>query len=422
MGIMGDFVVWFIDDSTRTTRRFGDYLTCRFAPTTRKLSAYAVWCEAHSTDTTMIIYHPYFAPFGKPSRRPREFPDAQVVGLDYSAGMLGEAFRRVGAIKGSSRGIAGGDRSGGGTYRIRPDRAPAVEEIDCAHVGADLASSDQCVARRRLDMADSAHEVRAWTPWRVATSSGFTVDDPDGNVGIIQLDQKNFWVTNAFRFTDEEIERELIAKLMSDDNGKSEAEARCAVDDARTFTPSLENPTDMASIPRFMRWFENSYGAHTLAAIIHDELIVNEPNGGLLGSDTLSDQFFREMMRVAGVPWLKRWIMWAAVALRSRFAAGGTRRLSVIVWLLLAALGIASFVSATGSWLFGWGQLVEPWLLMLFAATLPFASSVLWGRQFGASLVAAGAALWILPAALFAMFGYGAYQLLERGARKLGLS
>lgn len=273
-------------------------------------------------------------------------------------------------------------------------------------------------------MADAADDVRAWTPWRVAASSGFMVDDPNGNVGIIQLDQKNFWVTNAFRFTNDAIEQDLVATLMRVDNGagRSEAEARRAVDDACTFTPSVENPTDMASIPRFMRWFENPYGAHTLAAIIHDELIVDEPNGGKLGSDTLSDAFFREMMRVAGVPWLKRWIMWAAVALRSRFAAGGIRRLSVVLWLLLALFGITCFVFAVGSWLFDWSPFVDPWLLVLIAIALPFASSVLWGKQCGASLVAAIAALWILPAALFGVIGYGVYQLLERGARKLGLS
>lgn len=271
-------------------------------------------------------------------------------------------------------------------------------------------------------MAEAANEVGSWTPWRVAVGSGFTVDDPDGNVGIIQLDQKNFWVTNAFRFTDDEIERDLIAKLVCNESGKSEAEARAAVDDARTFAPSIENPTDMASIPRFMRWFENPYGAHTLAAVLHDDLIVSEPNGGSLGSDTLSDRFFREMMRVAGVPWLKRWIMWAAVALRSRWAAGGTRRASVVLWLLLATLGIASFVNAVGSWLFDWGQLLDTWLLLLIAVALPFASSVLWGKQRGASLVAAVAALWILPAALVGIIGYGIYQLLERGARRLGLS
>lgn len=271
-------------------------------------------------------------------------------------------------------------------------------------------------------MDDAVDEVQEWTPWRVAPSSGFSVDDPDGNVGIVQLDEKNFWVTNAFRFSHSEIERDLIEILMRGKGGPSEAEARRMVDDARTFSPSIENPTDLASIPRFMRWFENSYGVHSLAAIIHDELITDEANGGPLGSDTLSDRFFRQMMGSAGVPWLKRWIMWAAVALRSRFAAGGIRRLSVLLWLLLATFGIASFVSAVGSWWFNWGQLLDTWKLLLIAGVLPFASSVLWGRQLSASLVAAVAALWVLPGALFGIVGYGVYRLLERGARKLGLS
>ena len=135
----------------------------------------------------------------------------------------------------------------------------------------------------------------------------------------------------------------LVAK------GRTAQEAHDAVEDARTFTPTTENPTDLASIPRYLRWFESAYGAHTLAAIIHDDLIVEKPNGGPLEDDTLSDRFFREMMKSAGVPWLKRWIMWSAVALRSRWAVGGIRRVSVFVWLILSAAGITSFVWTVGS-------------------------------------------------------------------------
>ena len=144
----------------------------------------------------------------------------------------------------------------------------------------------------------------------------------------------------------------LTDRLVS--KGKTAQEARDAVEDARTFTPTTENPTDLASIPRYMRWFESAYGAHTLAAIIHDDLIVEVPNGGPLEDDTLSDRFFREMMKSAEVPWLKRWIMWSAVALRSRWAVGGIRRLSVLVWLILSAAGITSFVWAVGSAALGW--------------------------------------------------------------------
>lgn len=267
-------------------------------------------------------------------------------------------------------------------------------------------------------MSDSSTQGGAWAGWIVAPKSGFTVDHPAGHLGLIQRDPKEFLVTTAFRFTDAEIEQDLFDQLRA--AGRSDDDARRAIDDARTFTPTDENPTDLASIPIYMRWFANPYGLHTLAAILHDELITKEVNGGALGSDTLADRFFRRMMGRAGVPWLKRWIMWAAVALRSRFAAGGHRRLSVVLWVVLAAIGISSFVVAVGELLFDWEWAPDTGLLLGVAIGLPFASSPLWGEQYGASLVAAIAALWILPAALFGIVGQAVYELLERIARRAG--
>ncbi len=266
-------------------------------------------------------------------------------------------------------------------------------------------------------MVDSSIEETSWKPWVVAPGSGFEVRDPRGAVGLIQINRSQFLVTQPFRFTDQDVEQKLLDELVS--AGKDEQQARTALDDARSFTPS-ENPSDLASIPRFMRWFESAYGAHTLAAVLHDDLIVDEPNGGPLGSDTLSDTFFREMMKAAGVPWLKRWIMWAAVALRSRWAAGGIRRASVFVWILLSSAGITSFLWAVGSALLDWNGPGVWWLLSI-ALALPFLAAVLWGRQYGAGIVAAAAALWILPAAAVAGVGYVIYLGLERGAKTVGL-
>jgi hypothetical protein len=266
----------------------------------------------------------------------------------------------------------------------------------------------------------SADHAEPWAPWCVAKESGFEVHDPSGQVGLIQIDQKQFLVTEEFRFSDPAVEDALVEKLRS--AGHSAAEARVAVNDARTLSPPRENPTDLASIPRFMRWFEGSYGLHTLAAILHDQLIVDQPNKGALGSDTLSDRFFREMLGSAGVPWLKRWIIWAAVAIRTRWAAGGLRRASLCLWVVLAVSGITSFVLAVGSVWFGWPHPWDVRVLLLVAVLLPFASAPLWGRQCGASLVAAVAALWVLPAAAFALLGYLVYQVLERLVRSLGLT
>ena len=275
-------------------------------------------------------------------------------------------------------------------------------------------------------MAEHSSLDTTWHPWIVAPGSGFEVqavaheaEDTAGTVGLLQIDKKQFDVTRRFRFGAPDVEKALLDHLVR--NGMTAAEARAAVDEARTFTPRRENPTDLASIPRYMRWFESSYGLHTLAAVIHDGLIVDTPNDGALHSDTLSDRFFREMMKAAGVPWLKRWIMWAAVALRSRWVAGGVRRVSLCVWILLAVVGIATFVWAVGAALLGWGSPVEPWVLFAVAFLLPFAAAPLWGRQYGAGLVAAVAGLWILPAAAFGGLGYLIYMALERLAKAVGL-
>jgi Protein of unknown function (DUF1353) len=261
----------------------------------------------------------------------------------------------------------------------------------------------------------------SWFPWVVSPASGFRVrDDANGQIGFVQIDEKQFLLTRPFRFSDSEVEDRLIKCLV--DAGKNAVDARRDVDDARTFNPSAENPTDLASIPRYMRWFESSYGVHTLAAVIHDELIGKKPNSGALGSDTLSDRFFREMMRSAGVPWLKRWIMWASVALRARWAARGVRRWSVVVWLLLASVGLIAFGLAAGPALFGWNRVAGPWLLLAIAVFLPLPAAFLWGRQFGAGLIGAAVAFWVLPAAIFAGVGYLTYVVLESTARRFGLT
>lgn len=262
-----------------------------------------------------------------------------------------------------------------------------------------------------------------WAPWRVAPASGFVVDDPTGRgeVDIAQIDERQFVVRNAFRFSHPDIDEYLVGQLI--DRGTPEPQARRAVDAARTFVPREDNPTDLASIPRFLRWFENPYGRHSLAALIHDELITGTVNSGALGSDTLADRFFREMMRTSGVPWLKRWIMWSAVALRTRWVAGGWRRLSVAVWLLLSVAGISAAIGSTGALLFGW-----PWppsspaVSLVFSLLMIFVAAPLWGRQWAASLVAAVAALWLLPAAIVAYFAYALYLLSEKVARIVGLT
>lgn len=269
--------------------------------------------------------------------------------------------------------------------------------------------------------ADAVTDVR-WVPWRVATGSGFDVDDPTGkgSVRMIQVDDRQFVVLNAFRYSEPGVEQDLTDRLVR--GGMTDDQARAAVDDARTFVPREDNPTDLASVPRFMRWFEDSYGRHTLAAMIHDQLITDTVNSGALKSDTLSDRFFREMMRTSGVPWLKRWLMWSAVALRTRWVAGGYRRWSIVLWLLLSAVGISATIGSAGALLFDWPwPLASPGWSLVVALLMIFVAAPLWGRQWAASLIAAVGALWLVPAAAMTSLAWVVYSVLERIARTVGL-
>jgi len=50
--------------------------------------------------------------------------------------------------------------------------------------------------------------------------------------------------------------------------------------------------------------------------LIHDRLIGIE-NGPSDLTDVLADRYFRFMIEAVGMSWLRRWMMWAAVAFRA---------------------------------------------------------------------------------------------------------
>jgi hypothetical protein len=68
MGIIGDFVVWFRDGSTRTVQRFGDYLTTRPARRNRSLfGAWGYWVTEVPGDSSRCTYNPFYARYGRSS-------------------------------------------------------------------------------------------------------------------------------------------------------------------------------------------------------------------------------------------------------------------------------------------------------------------------------------------------------------------
>ena len=108
-------------------------------------------------------------------------------------------------------------------------------------------------------------------------------------------------------------------------------------------------------------------------------------------SDVHADRYFRFMLGALGVPLFKRWIIWTAVALRSRWMAGGIKRLSIAVWGLLAVVGLASFCAGIASYVVDADTVlgISRATLLITAAVMPLLCGFLWGHQFAAAIVAA---------------------------------
>jgi hypothetical protein len=91
-----------------------------------------------------------------------------------------------------------------------------------------------------------------------------------------------------------------------------------------SYTVPVGQTTDFASVPRIFAWFIPPYGRYTKAAILHDYLWrVLAVEGRMEWID--ADGLLRRAMRELGVPFLQRWIMWAAVRWAALFKPRGLR-------------------------------------------------------------------------------------------------
>lgn len=106
--------------------------------------------------------------------------------------------------------------------------------------------------------------------------------------------------------------------------------------------------TDFASVPRPFVWFLPRYGRYTKAAVLHDYLwSVAVPAGLLTRAD--ADGIFRRAMRELEVPFLRRWIMWAAVRWGALAKADGRRGWLAESWLVLLCTVLALPIVAPAS-------------------------------------------------------------------------
>lgn len=94
--------------------------------------------------------------------------------------------------------------------------------------------------------------------------------------------------------------------------------------DVDTFTVYDGMATDFASVPRVFVWLLPRYGRYTKAAIVHDLLWREYATQGKI--DWIdADGLFRQAMRELEVPFLRRWMMWAAVRWGAVVKPGGLK-------------------------------------------------------------------------------------------------
>lgn len=230
------------------------------------------------------------------------------------------------------------------------------------------------------------------SPWKQC----FNVDD-NTNLGLIQLAQID---ETSFQLKSE---IEYIGVTGLEHRGLSDEMMR----DIRRVSPAMLNKTDIASVPSWFRWFTGTYGVYTPAALVHDRLIKSRRGTAVEGlSAQDADRYFRFMLHGLGVSFARRWLMWSAVALRTRFFDGFLRKFSVILWMLLALAGTTGFI---------FGSVTNDWLVVGVAALAPIPASLLWGRQAGAGLIAAYLGFpWVVPPAIFIGLFYCIYLAVEK--------
>ncbi len=168
---------------------------------------------------------------------------------------------------------------------------------------------------------------------------------------------------------------------------------------------------DLASIPGVLGWFARRHGRHTPASLVHDLLIVSErsplpagvPDEWRLGPEQ-ADVLFRELLLASGVPPVRSYVMWAAVAARTRWHTGLRRRATLIAWGACAAVGTVALVIGVAG---------GNWALVAAALVAPAVAAALWGGQYPAGVVAGYAAWWAVAGSAPAWVAFKLYQGVE---------
>ncbi len=130
------------------------------------------------------------------------------------------------------------------------------------------------------------------------------------------------------------------------------------------------NSTDLASVPFWLWWFVASYGLHTRAALLHDQLV-----DATQVDRVEADRVFRLALEESKVRWMRRWLMWTAVSIATMMSKSRARFVAFVGTLVALACLLAMWPLG---WLsdLPWG--VPGWVpaLVVFVAGLAF--GLLW--------------------------------------------
>lgn len=201
--------------------------------------------------------------------------------------------------------------------------------------------------------------------------------------------------------------------------------------------------TDLTSVPVLFTWLVPKTGRHLPAALLHDGLVhANDEDQTYRSTCALTvrrpeaDRIMRDAMADSGTRIVRRWLVWAAVALATMLTGSGTgwslvRRawhfLAVAACLLtIVYLGVCASLDLFDVRLQGFLEL--PWMAgrvwyaeltlgVAAAVVIPMGLSLLWAPYVRAGAIAGIALATLLHVTLAVAVLSAAYQLLELAGR-----
>jgi Protein of unknown function (DUF1353) len=153
--------------------------------------------------------------------------------------------------------------------------------------------------------------------------------------------------------------------------------------------------SDLTSVPRFLVWLVPRYGRHTLAALLHDYLQhrvifrrTPRPEGPRSLTSEQADTIFRFALKHNNLPFLRYWLMWTAVTLRTEFKAGPLYAFGTVVWVAFFTLIGILFPPLLVINIFqGWFSLVPILIALGTVLVLPILGCILWLHRWRCGLI-----------------------------------